>query len=745
MVVASGQYPYEYDVPLPITGPIGQSGNILEAAMFVLNAEIRKWGNEPLQFFQFNHYIHPDIAGSGFEPKADGSTLGGDVAGPSLVVIDHILTLRSWLRSFNNSLWDLYGDDSSAGTAARQIFGESWYTTAYPGHGSGFLVPVDLGFGFSIQNGIPLRPELDDITGGDDHTDPDPHWLAGSGVFFDIDIGEVVFQPFPFHGPHKLFRAGGGGVPGFSNPRFSFSPYYPAFQKMDGSLISMTGNEFAQAGAGSWRVNTNFAAIASGKVQMDGYAILPDTQLRLVGGNKNLSTFGDTISAISDFTFFEGGHREVNNGGTNDPTARTYWTPQAQSSGFYAVLPYTPLSAQPLLAIPSGAAGFFPQIDYRPPLNNRGLHNAINVTSDGKVLIANINGTSQGYQVFDDCIWMKSLSRNALSGVSNSPSRGIMPLSPYNGSFMWYRPVDLALASPGNSPTLSSQYTTEVPPIPTGTPGNFECHVGMEPIGTDDVLMLSKVYNSFFTDLGIGVGDQYDNEVFFQRYSGTSMTHSETSVAWTFVGADDTESGPVDNSISDMFFDGSSYWLVGKFLSRVHKFSSALAYQGGYQGSIGGRRGFVDSEYIYWQHSDFGVSAGDPLLTDPNMSGHSIGSGIGKWSITADPADPLANVGTFSHDSAKPIIAETTIGFADIDSRIHDIIEITPAQATHVTPGIWVLFQVGSFPDASEALWILRVTEQSTFYRVEEAIDLNFRVDDTSAQYALDLIYREID
>ena len=223
------------------------------------------------------------------------------------------------------------------------------------------------------------------------------------------------------------------------------------------------------------------------------------------------------------------------------------------------------------------------------------------------------------------------------------------------------------------------------------------------------------------------------------------MNHSETSVAWTFVGADDTESGPIDNSISDMFFDGSSYWLVGKFLSRVHKFSSALAYQGGYRGSIGGRRGFVGGEYIYWQHEDGGISGGDPLFNDANMSGFGIGSGIGKWSITADPADPLANVGDFTHDSAKPIRAETTVGYADITSRIHDIIEVTSAQATHVTPGIWVLFQPHVFPEASNKLWILRVTEQSTFYRVEEAIDLNFRVDDTGDQYALDLIFRDID
>ncbi|MCV0439750.1 MAG: hypothetical protein K5880_14075 [Hydrogenophaga sp.] len=710
--------------------------------MFVLNAEIRKWGNEPLQFFEFNHYIHPDVAGSGFEPKGDGSTLGGDVAGPSLVTIDHVVKLRDWLRFNNNSLWDLYGDESSMGSFSRQIMGESWYTTSYPGHGSGFIVITDLGFGFSIGNAIPLRPELEDITGGDDHIDTDIHWLAGSGVFFDLDIGEVVFQPFPFHSRFNLFRAGGGGVPGFGNPRFSFGPYFPSFQKTDGSIISLGGNEFAQAGAGSWRALTNFAAIASGKVQVDGYAMLPDTQLRLISGNKNLSTFGDTISATSDFTFFEGGHREINNAGTNDPAARTYWTPQAQASGFYASLPYTPLSAQPLLAIPSGAAGMFPQIDHRQAMTNRGLHRAINVTSDGKVLIANVNGASQGYQVFDDAIWMKSLSRNPLSGVSNSPSRGILPLSPFNGSFMWYRPADLTIASTGTNPSLSSQYDSGVP---TGTPGNFECHVGMEPIGGDDILMLSKVYNQVFTDLGVGVGDQWDNEVFFQRYSGPSMTHSEISVSWTFVGADDTESGPVDNAISDMFYDGTDYWLVGKFLSRVHRFSSAFAYLGGYRGDIGGRRAFIDGEYVYWQHMNGGIQAGDPLLTDPNMSGFGIGSGIGKWSITADPADPLANTGTFDHDSAKPIIAETTIGIADTGSRIHDIIEVTSAQATHVTPGIWVLIQIGNFPAASDDMWILRVTEQATFYRVEEAIDLNFSVDDTDDQYALDLIFRDID
>lgn len=743
MVVASGQCPYKYDFPLPIRGSIGMSGIILEQGMFVLYAELRKFGINPLLLFPFKSYSNPNIAGSGFEPKPDGATLGGNVGGPSLVTLDNILEMRAALRANNVGLFEIYGDESFAQNEAERYGSESWFTTAYPGqHPSGFMTTFDAGPFITIQGGEFLRPELEDITDGDDHLDTDLHFLGGSGTLFDIDVGEVVFQPFPFHSPFV------NASPGFQNQLFNFRPYYPMFQKTNGSIISLTGRERQSAQPGTWLAQTNFDAIASGKTQVDGYAIIEDTQLRLIGGDANFSNYFGNISPTGDFTFFASGLRQVRpTTGKNDPTARTYWTAQAQPTGFYSILPVTPKSAQPLMGIESGVFGFFPQVDYRIGLPNRGLNASVTVSSDGKQIKRPQNGSSQGYQVFDDCVWLTTPGRLPLSGTTNSPSKGIYPLSPFNGAYMWFRPAEKIVATSGNKPNLSSAYDSGVP---FGTPGNFQVHAGLETIGSSDILRISKVWTEFVTPGGGSIPDVYDNVVRFQRYSGPAMNHSEVSVGWTFTGATTGTFGFIDNIISDLFFDGTSYWIVGKNLGRKTKFTTGLAFNGTYDtvsvGANTGRNAYINGEYVYW-YMGGGITITDPLNTDPNMIGYGLGSGIGKWSIASDPADIYSNIGSITHDSAKPIIGETTVGATAATSNfIHDIIYIDSTDAIHVTPGIWVLAQFNRGGD--QEMWLLRVTEQSTHYRVEEAIDLNINSDatlPTPNAYAFDMIYREID
>lgn len=718
MVVASGQFPYRYDITLPIRGNIGQSGNILEAGMFVIYAEFRKFGIEPLDFFTFNKYSHPNIAASGFEPKGNGATLAGNVGGPAIVALDNILEMRSALHDIPNGLWySAYGSECHLGQGTtRNYVTSSLFTTSYPGiHPSGEFAVVDFGGGsYGADDPTFLRPELTTITGGNDHLDTDLHWLGGSGILFDIDIGEVVFQPPTFF----------GGL----NTIYANSTFIPSFQKTDGSLITLTGRETNDAPYSEY----NFNAVNSGKVQIDGYGFLPQTKVNLITGNE--SNFYSTVGANSDFTFHSSGARQLNgSAGLTDHTARTYWTPQTQSSGFYSAIAINPKT--PLVQIPSGIISIWPEISKFIGFNFE-LGRSISITSDNKVKKTSLS--SNGYQVFDDAVWMTSPSVK-LGITASNISRGIHVLSPHNGKIVWYRPADNAVATTGNMPIASSEYDTGTT---AGTPGAFETHYGLERY-SGNYIRVSRVWNETITDLGAGFFD-VENTVYFQRYSAPAMNHTETLSYWMHSNSVANETGEIGNIISDLFYDGTYYWLTSKN-GRKHRFTNALVFDGTYVGAGNntGRNTYIDGEYLYW-YSGGGLTIGDPLLSDANMTNRGIGSGIGKWSIVSDPADIYADRGQVSNDSAKPIIAETFVGVArDTDTRIHDIIEVTSAQATHVTPGIWALITFAS-PTGFQRLWLLRIVEETNYYRTEEAIFFGIEATQNS-EYPRDIIFGDID
>jgi hypothetical protein len=740
MVVASGQYPYQYDFPLPLRGPVGQSGNIIEAGMFVLFSELRKFNQNPyfLDFVPqiYNNAINTPI---GFEPNGSGTNLGGLVDGPAIVEIESILMLRNGLLDDGVDLFQSYVNETDY--SFPRSAAESWLGTAYPESPSGKIINVETSPGnFQVVDATYLRPELTIFTGGQSITDADIHWLASSGIIYDIDVGEVIFQPFPF--PSK-FKAGFGASDDLT---FSMGPFYPSFQKTDGSLISLTGREVQDASPGDWRDTVNFDAIGSGKLQLDCYAALSGTLVRLITGN-HLNYFS-SLSATSDFDFVIGGQRTLGGGSNpkNDSTSRIYWTPQAQSSGVYGIITSNPKSVFPGLAIESGIISIWPRNDARAkstnPLNNDELGQSF--TANGDDTVTTDPSDSRGFQVFDDAVWVTS--KNAgLSGTVNHPSRGLYPISPHNGELMWYRPAELTVATAGTSPVVAS----EGPDVPT--PGHFEVHVGMEPFGATEFVRLSRSYVNDNMIVGPTTTTQYDSTVYFEIYDKTDLTQREVSESWTItVPPAGPRTGALGNALGDLFYDGTSYYVVSALQSKIAKFSSLLVFEGLYgvsagpfgTGGTGGRSAFINSEYLYWSRGDGAISVNDPLRDDPNMSSYNIGSGIGKFSFVSDPADITVDVGTFQYDSAKPIRMDnvrpinSTATSANTD--IHDIIEIESADATHVRPGIWVLLT------SDENLWLLRIEELSDHYRPLEAIRLvNGNIDD--ADYPYEIIRMDID
>lgn len=689
MTVASGQMPYEYEGVVPIragpnswpgggNGLLGISGILLEQGMFVLNAEIRKWDRTPGYDLEDTHkvYTHPDLPGSGFEPKADGSTLGGLVGLPAIIEVTNIAAMRDLIND-NNGLLDLYSDDSDY---TKLGFREAWYTSAYPESTSGYLRVVQAGPFIISLGAINLRPDLTSVTGGDDIVTTDLHWLGGSGVIFDIDVGEVVFQPFPFLGESNFFTAAQDNI------KFDFGPMIPVLQTTTGGIPTLTGREQSDLANVSFKQLTNFDALGSGKMQFDGYALLSQTRFRLVTGND--TNFFGSLGGTSDFSSFIPGLRQVNNpNGFNDASARVYLTPGVKGSGLYRTLVDTPQST-PFISIPSGLpVSLWPQGDIRLNQTNRIYSQAPETASDGTLIVEPRN--ARGLHVLDDALWIAGPNA-ALSGTFDS--RGLTVISPYNGRAIWYRPAERTLATSGSRPVGSTD------------PGHFGVHVGLESFGASEFIRISRVWSEFRT---IDAGEDDVLSTFhFQRYNKTSLTHTETSVGVY----QKNDSGGIGNRIDDMMFDGTHYWLNWEF-GRLMRFDTSLVFAGGFvAGDVARRRHYANGKRLYTIGGNIGGS--DPLLSMTPPGG--AASGIGEWSFTP-PGDIVNDIGTVTHDSAKRLRAETHVGY-QFTARIHDIINVSGS--THVADGVWMLIQFGT------TLYLMRIEETASEWEVKESIEI---------------------
>src|SRR6185436_11320267 len=305
MVLQSGTIPYEYAnrghrfASLPI--PIGISGVLLEQAQFIITAEIRKWnklsagGNHFLS--DFNIYVNPIIAPSGpYEPKIDGSTLGNTFYPAGAFILDHLEETRIAL----NTLFQIYDNDTDLD---QYEYRAAWLQSLYPESPSGFYFALDPDTSANVIGQWYHR--LPSETGIVDYMALDV--LGSSGVLYDIDFAEVMFNPPP-HIARIAFDTMHGRRVNNTEDTFNIQqfPIFPAFQKTDGSLIGLTGREPA-----SLRTHNdyNIQHVSSGDIRLDGYVLFDDTKLYL---DRNGNIF-DTSS--TDFTFVSQGLRSVHLGG----------------------------------------------------------------------------------------------------------------------------------------------------------------------------------------------------------------------------------------------------------------------------------------------------------------------------------------------------------------------------------------------------------------------------------------------
>lgn len=695
MVVASGQMPYNYGTNLPIRAKpnawpgsgipnISASGDIVEAAMFVYNAELRKWNESDLSNLTYLLYSHPDITPSGFEPKANGDTLTGKVGGRvSIMSVDNIEQLRRLLDIF---LFEAYADDSEY---SAEDFLESWLTAAFPESPSGGIVITALFPGYSLTNRTFLRPSADHVVGGD-FVDTDIHWLGGSGVLFDIDYGEVIFNPFPFPGQTQYF------APSTGNHRFNFGPIIPTIQTTAGSIPSVDANRYeTDIGAGSFRATTNFQALGSGYVQIDGYALLPSSVIELVKGNDN--NFDATLEFENDYTDHIQGLRRVRAfTGKNDPSARCYRLPTPQSSGLYRLITYNPKDLVPSTAIASGFVSLVPPgrvikaDDGTFILTNRIDGQQYSELSDGTTSIS--PASAEGVHVLDDAIWITS-PNSKTPGSGSFASAGLFVLSPYNGDLVWYRPAERVLSTSGN--------------FGPG-PAIFGAHVGLMDLGTNFV-RVSKTALQISEQNISGDEDKSTFTVYFQLYDKTTLDHvAEVPVGYAIQSEDANQA--LFNGFTGLhgaISDGSNVYIWAEF-GAVHKFTTGLSFVNAYDSSvIARRRHYANGQLLYTSGGNFFV--GDPLL----LPGGGVSSGIGVWSLTDPAGTSVDGVGIINHDSAKTIRGEAHFGDQAIAS-IHSIFDVVGS--THVTDGTWMIIQFGT------QLYLARIVEQPTYWEVVESI-----------------------
>jgi len=715
MVVASGQMPYEFDTSLPVRAlpnawpglgrpNISTSGDTFEQGMFVLNAEIRKWDvNADLGDLTYQAYMHPDIASSGFEPKANGETLVG-LVGPTVteLVSDNIEQMRTNLEI----LFDEYANDS---VYVGEDFMQAWLQTAYPESPSGSLVihAVIPNIIYSFLGRTFLRPADTTAINGD-VIGIDLHYLGGSGVLFDIDCGEPMFNPFPF--PREgLFTA-----PSTNNFRVRYGPVYPLCQNTLGNIPSMVVSRYESDTIASYALNHNFAALGSGKVQIDGYCLLPGTTMELVKGND--TNFGGTLDGVNDYTDHVEGLRVVNDAtGLNDGSARCYRTPSAQSSGLYRLITYNKEGDVPFTSIPSGFVSMWPR-GMVTKASDGTLQQGNDI--DGQQLIAHPDGTfsleagsAQGIHVFDDAIWLAGTNIRSLPATPNTDSRGMFCVSPFDGSLVWYRPAEMTVATAGDNGV---------------DPGAFGTHVGLMDIGGDYV-RLSLSYDESLTFNPSPASDTGVYTFYWQKYDKQTLNYTETASNVNIV----QDGLPDFSQIRGALSTGSTVYTWREF-GHVHVWSTALAYVSAAIGSpgIAGRRHYAGGDLLYTITGN--IEAGDPLLS---MTG-GVASGIGKWSISG---------GTYTHDSAKPLRAEHHFG-DQAGALINSIFDVTGA--THVRDGIWMIV---SFPTGvgitNDQLFLCRIEEGASEWLVVESYLLNEVVQNTAGglEFPIEGILQDLD
>lgn len=705
MVLSSGLAPYSYDYGGgPFRTPnstcdglvLGPSGKLLEQAQFVITAEYRRWrgGVDHAQLEDFNIYVHPDIAPSGpYEPKSNGSTIANEIRPANLIFIDHIIETREALEAV---LGRMAGDSDFSQDGLLQ----SWLSALYPNNPSG--INGDYSHREPSATGLIMDLNAD--------------VLGSSGVLYDVDFGEVMYNPYPvmgrtlrgnFHGD----RTNGGR----STFLVRMSPAFPSFQKTNGAFASLNGREPAADEISNVNIVYNIDHVSLNQVRLDGYALTSDSKYYLGTGS-------DILDGVEDFSFAAAGTRTpISTAEVDMEQARVFLTRTTETSGVKRIAAKNSYIDFPQTTIESGVASIWPNSTKYWP--TQGALNS--ATSSFNV----------GYEVFDDCFWLTDQDFG-VGSVSNYAS-GLAIVSPFTGHTMWVRFAELVNESKGYK-------VGETPPT-----SNWGWQLGMERIDGSTIIRCGwDIRNPV-----IAADIPGSNPTTFADTSGT-VAFIEYNNNLDFVSETISTSEFISNvfqhssvaRIGDMFWDGTHYWLLGfnngagnshtawKFDS-LYNFSQAYVFDPEDGSSYPtfslflnrAKGAFIDSRYFFYNYELNELTG--------QTSGPQLGksSGITEFFFT-DGADPNANPPTFiTTDTPKDINGAPHFGYME-QAEIIDMIEVTGG--THTRDGIYVLIRfkrdISTVDDGP--IHILRIEEGFTTWEIKAI----YTISDTSFNYPLD-------
>ena len=684
MVLQSGTPPYVYDYgggPFQTPKPscdglvIGPSGKLLEQAQFTITAELRRWfgGFRAHELSDFFVYTHPDIAPSGpYEPKANGSTLGNTLNPGSMFTVDHIIETRDALSFMLGKM------RNDTDYTSDQLLA-SWLNALYPNNPSGAA-------------GHYSRRSPSEV-GSIDYIAEDV--LGSSGVLYDIDFGEVMYNPFPHIAKVQLGNVHGKGPAG-NNSVFTIrmAPLFPSFQKTNGTLIGLNGREPADSELSNSLISYDTSHISSNLVRCDGYMLTSDSEYYL-GDHVNV------FDRIEDFSFALDSPRTPPGGLAVDnvPTSRVFLSTTAQASGVYMLAVRNPLSSFPNAAIESGVTSRWPNPSrYWPVESSLG-----DTTSNSNL----------GYEVFDDAIWRTDNALDTFSAEARYPS-GLAIMSPYTGHNMWVRFADLTAST---LDAFDRRF-------------NWTRFRGLENIN-GSIIRVNP--NPAFVENGGMFISASSGRAIFVEYNADLDLISETRSTSVLTNGPNNyfpTAGQADMTFSDLHYDGTHYWVwnnehVGY---DVWKFDNNFEFVDKYSNfrdswvtvPLHGLRR-TKAAYVNGQNRIFAATSG--LNTAPISK-----SGIFPYTVAASPDGPGESTqGDLFLGQRKDIDGASVAGHQP-NGEILDLIEVT--NGTHVPNGVWALvrWEGGDVSDNSGQIFLLLIEERPNKWEVMA----HFLIDDST-------------
>jgi len=644
MVLQSGTPPYDYAVgdPLRVVHPygssyvVGGSGNFIEQAQFVITTEIRKFSSESDRLEDFHVYVNPVIAPSGpYEPKANGSTLGNLLNPANMFIINHILETRSAL----DILFAFYALESEHITNALRV---DWLTqiNAQGVFPSGYRRrdPGVTAYPFLVTSDVTL--------------------LGGSGVLFDLDFAEVMFNPYPVYAYNRFMDVHGlGAVSIFGGPA------WPGFQKTDGSLIGLNGREPTPLDGITSEYET--AHISSGAIRLDGHAFLPATDYVIGHGVQNFVIDGT-------FAFFGANPRNALN---NRPftASRTFVTPPSIPSGVYKLAARNRREVVPFTAVASGLVSQWPPSGQAYPATNGHIFSLLLSVNDKSLRYSDAQ-YELGYQVFNDAFWV-------IDSLNTREPSGLAVLSPFTGHPLWVRFADLTKS------TGSGLFGGSV-----GSAGSWGKHIGLERVGS--------IIHRLQRDSSDGSTSAI-HRALIQTYNDNLDYLSQIETPDTDVGASAT--------YTDLAFAPIlSQWLLhrGGVLERYDStFTTFIESQGiSYIGALNpdgaaNLRCVAEVDGIVRGGAEFEDGNGAP------GDFHTQGSGIWDFDFTFPIASGAVVKNCRIIDLSKVIKSSSSLNRA----IIYDI-QTVPGTAVHTVPGTYALASFGTSANGeSHRLFLLRI------------------------------------